>query len=1385
MAMWKHPFLTVFLLFFAYTLLQGQRQTGLYPALLPANISTFDIDAGLPSTCTDGGLIDRRGRLWVNACYGQPEHRAFNFYLLDGKGAHTIELSPKPSGVDGQTFLFGQMSGAELYGAIRETDHFFFFNTETGNTRFFSLGRSDARILYMAYEEGLGLILYCSTDTLHCIYQFADEEPRLLKEIRRGSIYDSYREWRTHTPRILYRGELWFMDMPYRDAGIDGGTLLRYNCITGVVREYPLQDAFGRSIRADLYVTMYAAGDSIFQLDNTGWLYSLHIRNGGVQWKHLTPEISKATFITPVIASDATGNLLFITSYTESQALALLRDAQGRYYDYSAVMRTMSGASRFQQNGIRQVQGSDFREEIMAFDEGGLLVVDLKPTDGIQTYFVHRAIRGIVEMPHGGYMIVKDAGGLLDIRIDAPGKSRETQYHVTCDDSRGPLLADIRIDRNHHIWYPSERALIQLKFQSECIAYPIGTWCDRFVFLNDSVVVLTGEDQLLFYNIPRQNISRYMVAGIPLRIASPVNQILKSGDHILWIANYEGLWHIDLQAGTHRFYGLADGFQDNRIMCIDEADDGRIWAGTYSGGLQIFDPNTREIRILNTTNGLSNNTVINILKDDSGVRWLSTYSGITLVSPDGHVLTRLFEQDGLSTNEFNRYSSYKDSRGRLAFGSIRGLNVIEPEVIKARLLHREPLIIYFTAVTYHDPRTNTDRVMRYGFDTPNRLTLPAARRYLRLQYALSSYLRAEDKQFDYRIHGLHGQEGEWRSVGSNTELNLYDLPVGKYEIQIRGSDYRGNWTPEPLVLHIHAVGFFYQQPWFYAGIFLLIVALGIAWIRNERTKRHQLELIVLERTRQIREDRDTIEMQAQKLMELDAVKSRLFTNISHEFRTPLTVIEGMADHIDNDAKAPELIKRNARSLLNLVNQMLDLSKLEAGAMSLDLKRGDVVAFIRYISESYRSLAMSHALGFNFSSAVPEIIMLFDEEKLRQVLVNLLSNAIKFTREGEITLHLENTSVHSQDMLSIEVTDTGCGIPNDKLNEVFQRFHQLEPAYGTVQSGTGIGLTLVAELVKLMDGTISVSSETGKGTTFRVCIPITIDTAVTGESDLIPGSHGVTITEDAIQGLTLDGATHSPEKPSVLIAEDNRDVIHFLVTSLKKDYNLHIAENGQLGIDLALEIVPDIVVSDVMMPVKDGLALCETLKNDIRTSHIPIVLLTAKADIASRIDGLRRGADVYLAKPFNTEVLQVQLASLIASRRAMQARYRNTTIPESTEDPGLQIEDDFVTRLRELILANLDNEDFQVQQICEAIGMSRAHLHRKISALTGKSVTAFVRSIRLLKAREFLANPENNVTQVAFMVGFSYAESFSRAFHEEFGVPPSEFRQAAITTERER
>ncbi len=889
---------------------------------------------------------------------------------------------------------------------------------------------------------------------------------------------------------------------------------------------------------------------------------------------------------------------------------------------------------------------------------------------------------------------------------------------------------------------------------------------------------------IMAFEFPEKNFNKLMA----------LHAGLQSGK--LWASFNGKLLQYDPMTKEQRWYNPADwGTGLSRIMVIEEDKGGKLWLAT-DAGLLYFDPVLKEnpsetsknglLKHFTVNNGLPNNFICGILTEGDSCLWLSTNNGLSRLHIPTQYFINFFETDGLTHNEFNRKSYYKARDGRMFFGGMRGVNGFFPEAIMRAYQNKtKGARLVLSAFEYTDERR----------DTILRETMFSATPEIRLhhwdwsytfEYALTDYNNPKEVFYSYMMEGY---KDSWSAPSKFNFTRFNNLPAGKYVFRVKARDSQGRWLPSQLAVNVIVYPPWWATWWAYTLYALSLVTL-VYFLR-----RYELNRQILKSNLKVEK------LEAEKLKELDHFKSRLYTNLTHEFRTPLTVILGMVGQIRSEPKkyldeGARLIETNGQNLLRLINQLLDLSKLENNAFQLHLERGDIVPYLRYVTESFQTYANQKNLSLRFFATLESLEMDYDPEQIKQVLTNLISNAVKFTPSGrEVAVRLRgNFSGHGhgnfpglQDLESLEiaVSDTGIGISEKDLPHIFDRFYQVDDSHTRRSEGTGIGLAHTQELVKAMGGEISVESEIGKGSVFMVKLPVTKNAPIKDRMPPVHPAYSTNLDSLNVENLgTLPETrhasriSHNAALPQLLIIEDNPDVVVYIKSCLEGLYQLDVAYNGEIGIEKALKNIPDIIISDVMMPGKDGFQVCDTLKNDERSSHIPIILLTAKADAASKLSGLRRGADAYLTKPFDKEELLVRLEMLVERQKRMAAYFSKnllTAISNETEE-AIQVEDIFMQKLRQLVEDNYGDENFALPELCKKIGMSRSQLFRKMQAVSNTSPSDFIRSYRLVKAKTLLETTDLSVSEVAWQVGYKDVAHFSKSYLETFGISPRASRK---------
>ena len=678
-----------------------------------------------------------------------------------------------------------------------------------------------------------------------------------------------------------------------------------------------------------------------------------------------------------------------------------------------------------------------------------------------------------------------------------------------------------------------------------------------------------------------------------------------------------------------------------------------------------------------------------------------------------------------------------------------------------------------------------DSVLFWGVDDGmNEKEIPFKGNEFRFAFAAPSFDVESKNQFQYFLEGF---DESWSPWTSETNKDYTNIPEGDYQFKVRSKNiFNHIGTEDSFAFHI--IPPWYRSWWAYLCYVLATVGIMILitqWRSRQLSKQNLvLEGVIKERTKEISHKNELLSHQTEQLMALGSAKTRLYANITHEFRTPLTVILGMADTLRSQVKSKEttgmekgldMIQRNGKSLLQLVNEMLELAKLESGVMELNLVQTDIVPLVKYLSESFHSLAETKQIRLTVYSEIDALEMDVDVNKVASIISNILSNAIKFTAaNGKIIVHLNKVANADKEFFIIKVKDDGMGLSEEAMAHLFDRFYQADSSASRLQEGSGIGLSLVKEFVEMMKGTITVTSDLGKGSTFTVQLPVTNEAIK--KTDPLPSAEPS--LPKPLEAIVVDSepSEQNTELPLVLLIEDNEDVAHYLRASLHGKYQTLHSANGTIGIDMAFEKIPDIIICDVMMPGKDGFEVCATLKTDARTDHIPIILLTAKASKEDRLLGLSHGADAYLAKPFNKEELFTRLDQLVLLRKKILRKISQQGVQKfasaETENP----ESKFLQKAILIIHSEMANANFGSSELADKLHLSESQTYRKLKAVTDKSTAVFIRSIRLLKAKELIETTYKSISEIAYEVGFNDPSWFSRAFKEEFGCSPSDIHK---------
>lgn len=829
---------------------------------------------------------------------------------------------------------------------------------------------------------------------------------------------------------------------------------------------------------------------------------------------------------------------------------------------------------------------------------------------------------------------------------------------------------------------------------------------------------------------------------------------------------------------------------------------GNFWFATTKGGLYKINRNELNFTSLAVDNGISSNVINSFEIDDYGDIWVSTINGISRINQQDHSIRNFDMGDGMVSLEFFDRCSYKDKDGWLYFGGRNGFNVFHPDSIKDNK-HIPP--VYITALNIaHQPKYFEDAI--YNIQS---IDLQHNENDFSFDFVALDYINPRRNQFAYM---LEGYDKDWIYVGNKRTAYYTNMSPGNYIFRVKASNNNGYWNEEgaSIALVIHPP--FWKTWWAYLIYTFLFGSLFYILYRNE------LKRLNLKR------DLEIEHIQTEKLIEVDREKNNFFANVSHEFRTPLTLILGPLDKAISRLKDGkhkqelDMAYRNAKRLQSLINQLLSLSKLESGKMKLKAREENIVRLVKVYVQSFESLIKQKQMELIFESSLKYYQLTVDRMKVEKIMNNLLSNAIKFTEKGgkikvSISLATAPSGPHRTDTqtsterirfspsvlssvegIQIKVSDTGIGIKKEHLKQIFNRFYQVDSSHSQGYEGTGIGLALTKELVGLHQGTIKVESEVDSGTTFIVFLPAgnehlnKDDFVISSSSDYEEGNE---LLADDNAYVDVPSTDKSPEVileqaerkvPLILIVEDNNDMRAYIKDYLEQSYYIIEAVNGKDGFDKAIEHIPDLIVTDLMMATMDGNELTRKLKTDQRTSHIPVIILTAKVTMESKLEGLKTGADDFLTKPFDVQELLIRIRNLILQHQKLRNLFKQhidnanqtRTLLEYSCIGMSKLDEQFLEKAVNVIEGEIANPDFGVEMFAKEMAMSRKHLHRKLTSLTDHSPNNLIRNVRLIKATELIKAGKLNITQISYDVGISSLSYFAKIFKERYGVSPSDY-----------
>ena len=854
--------------------------------------------------------------------------------------------------------------------------------------------------------------------------------------------------------------------------------------------------------------------------------------------------------------------------------------------------------------------------------------------------------------------------------------------------------------------------------------------------------------------------------------------IEETEDGNIWLGSNHGIIRVSGDVSKpdqlqFSLYNMVNGkLTYEWLQCLYEDSNGNLWAGSDGGGLNLYDKDSDSFISVNKRYNLQTDVINNIQEDESGNLWLGTGSGLVrlTISPDALTASsRTYTTtDGLPDNSFIRNAVAKASDGRLFFGGHNGYASFYPQKVKEDEVVPPVAITsisVFNTPLDEFPSEVRNEITPNSSDFANELVLDYNRNHFSIEFSSLSYANPSKNKYAYK---LEGYDTDWQYTGASSRVaNYNNLKSGLYTFHLKASNENGLWNEQERVLRIHILSPPWKTAWAY-GLYILLLSV-IVFVTYRMLKQRIRE----------KQAQELQKMELVKTKEINHAKLQFFTNITHEFLTPLTILSASLDEMK--IQAPQLddfykvMSDNINRLIRLLQQILEFRKAETGNLKLKVSEADLVSFVRKEVDAFRPLMKKKNMQFNFSCRSDLIIGYFDPDKLDKILYNLLSNASKYNREGG-TVDVNLSLSDREDVITLSVKDNGQGISKEGMRNLFKRFYEGDyRRFNTI--GTGIGLSLVKDLVSLHEGSIRVESEEGRGAIFIVTLPISRSAYRDEQIDeslepTVDESHTVLLEDGNTQDFLKEKSEYS-----LLLVEDNEDLLALMVKLLEREYSVYTAHNGKEAIRMIESNDIDLIVSDVMMPEMNGVELCRYVKGNFDICHIPIILLTAKNKEEDRIEAYESGADGFLSKPFNLSLLHARIKNLLRGKERTARDFKKQLVFEAQELNYTSLDEDFLQRAINCVQKHLDNSEFDQQQFMEEMATSKSTLYKKLKSLTGLNTSAFIRNIRLKAACQIIEDKKRvRISELAYAVGFNDPKYFSACFRKEFGMLPSEYME---------
>ncbi len=974
----------------------------------------------------------------------------------------------------------------------------------------------------------------------------------------------------------------------------------------------------------------------------------------------------------------------------------------------------------------------DYEKLWMGTEKGGVNILDIK--SGSFTYLTKEMSHGLSSNCIKAIQPLDDNNILIGTFKGGLNIYNRTTKQVSCfkhnpqnkNSLPGDIIWDIATDQNNRVWLASDKGLVLFNPKEKSFYHD-------FEFENEIPVSCIEVDN-----------------NNDIWVGSDIVKIFRPGTGVIQT--------IDLRA--------RDFFVDSH---------NRYWVATEDRGIVLCDKFNGIEKVYDESYGIASNLTFRIEEDKEGALWISTTNGLSKFNIKEEKFVNFYKRDGLPSNQFYYGASCCDATGNIYFGGINGLTVFNPlNIVNNNYIppvYFTDLKIFNKSVKISDDK---EAILKKSVSEISDLVIPYKSNIITLEFAALNYTNSKKNHYRYKLDGF---DKSWRSADESRSATYTNLSPGKYVFHVQGSNNNEVWNVNGASLNLYIKPMVYQTIWFKALLFLILIAASFFIMR-----------IIIKR-RDLQRDLYFEKEKAKKLHELDLFKLKFFTNISHEIKTPLTlIISPLKKMLRQGVSEPDvyenlvMMERHAENLMNLITQLLDFRKLQNGKLNLNLKSGDLVMFSKTTFESFKDLLEERNITYSFESVLPKINTCFDPDKLKKILNNLITNAIKHTRNGgEISLLIsmviekeDEESTRKISYAKIELEDTGVGMDEDTLTHIFKRY--FNKSDDDEVNSWGIGLAYTKELIDLHHGKISVESTVGKGSLFTVLLPVVTDEELVTQ----------TVVEAKVSSLEFIKTRSFEEaqktRKVILVVDDNKDIVSFLSDQLKEKYLVLTAYNGLEGYEIAINAVPDLVLADVMMPELDGRELCKKIKTDDKTSHIPVILLSALDSDKNQLKGIESGADEYISKPFDVQILHKKIENLILLTDRLKKRFSKKITLMPSNVSVTSPDEIFLNNLLQTIEKEIDNTELDVDMLAQRLNISRMQLYRKVSALTNMTVKELVTDIRLKRAAQLLTNQKLSVSEVVYSVGFNDLSYFGKCFKKKYGINPSEYNKSLQKTE---